>query len=77
MVDVVPIGRRGQAVSGYEIKSSRCLRVLDAGQQCTFTIRASQIALQTGETMQLTVFYEDLTTGSRRAARFSTSCGNR
>ena len=77
VVDVVPIGRQGQTVSGYEIESRKCLRVLDAGQQCTFTIRASQIALRTGETMQLTVFYEDPTTGSRRAARFSTSCGGR
>jgi hypothetical protein len=77
VVDVVPIGRQGQTVSGYEIESRKCLRVLDAGQQCTFTIRATQIALQTGETMQLTVFYEDPATGSRRAARFSTACGGR
>jgi hypothetical protein len=77
VVDVVPIGRQGHAVSGYEIESKKCLRVLDAGQQCTFTIRASEIALQTRETMQLNVFYEDPVTGSRRAARFSTSCGGR
>ena len=77
VVDVVPIGRQGQTVSGYEIESRKCLRVLDAGQQCTFTIHATQIALRTGETMHLTVFYEDPTTGSRRAARFSTSCGGR
>lgn len=77
VVDVVPIGGHGQAVSGYEIESTKCLRVLDAGQQCTFTIRASEIALQTRETMQLNVFYEDPTTGSRRAARFSTACGGR
>ncbi len=77
VVDVVPIGRQGQTVSGYEIESKKCLRVLDAGQQCTFTIRASLIALQTRETMQLNVFYDDPITGSRRAARFTTACGGR
>lgn len=77
VVDVVPIGRQGQTVSGYEIESKKCLRVLDAGQQCRFTIRASLIALQTRETMQLNVFYEDPITGSRRAARFTTACGGR
>jgi hypothetical protein len=77
VVDVVPIGRQGQAVSGYEIESKRCLRVLNAGQQCTFTVRASELALRMRETMQLNVYYDDPVTGSRRAARFSTACGNR
>ena len=75
VVDVVPIGRQGQAISGYEIESKKCLRVLEAGQQCTFTVRASLMALQTRETMQLNVFYEDPVTGSSRAARYSTACG--
>ncbi len=76
VVDVVPIGRQGQAISGYQVESKKCLRVLDAGQQCTFTVSAGLVALQTRETMQLTVFYEDPVTGSRRAARFSTACGS-
>ncbi|HXA20551.1 MAG TPA: choice-of-anchor D domain-containing protein [Thermoanaerobaculia bacterium] len=77
VIDVVPIGRQGQAISGYEVESKKCLRVLDAGQRCTFTVRASMLALQARETMQLTVYYEDPVTGSRRAARFSTACGGR
>jgi hypothetical protein len=77
VIDVVPTGRLGRTVSGYEIESKKCLRVLKAGERCTFTIRASQLALQTHEVMQLTVYYEDPATGTRRAARYGTACGNR
>jgi hypothetical protein len=77
VVAITPVGRQGQTVSGYEIESRRCLRVLKAGQQCRFTIRASELALQTRETMQLTVYYEDPVTGGRRPARFSSACGHR
>jgi hypothetical protein len=59
------------------IESKRCLRVLKAGEQCRFTILATQLAVLAHETMQLTVYYEDPGTGSRRAARFGTACGGR
>jgi hypothetical protein len=77
VVAILPIGRQGQTVSGYEIESRRCVRVLKAGQQCKFTVRANELALQTRETMQLTVYYDDPVTGSRRPARFSSTCGSR
>jgi hypothetical protein len=77
VVAVLPVGRQGQTVSGYEIDSRKCLRVLNGGQQCKFTVSASELALQTRETMQLTVYYEDPATGGRRAARFSSACAGR
>jgi hypothetical protein len=77
VVAVLPIGRQGQTVSGYEVESRKCLRVLKPGQQCKFTVRANQLAVQTAETMQLTVYYDDPATGLRRPARFSTACGRR
>ena len=77
VVAIMPIGRQGQTVSGYEIESSKCLRVLNAGQRCRFTVRASDLALQMRETMQLTVYYDDPVSGGRRPARFSSVCGNR
>ncbi|HKO58264.1 MAG TPA: choice-of-anchor D domain-containing protein [Thermoanaerobaculia bacterium] len=77
VIAVLPVGRQGQTVSGYEIDSRRCLRVLRGGEQCRFTVSASELALQTRETMQLTVYYEDPLTGGRRAARFSSACGGR
>lgn len=77
VVAVLPIGRQGQTVSGYEIDSRKCLRVLKPGQQCKFTVRANELALQTRETMQLTVYYDDPVTGTRRPARFSSTCGDR
>lgn len=75
VVAVLPIGRQGQTVSGYEIEARRCLRVMKPGQQCKFTIRANELALQTHETMQLTVYYDDPVTGGRRAAQFNSACG--
>ncbi|HET7433535.1 MAG TPA: hypothetical protein VFN10_02350 [Thermoanaerobaculia bacterium] len=75
VVAVLPIGRQGQTVSGYEIESKRCLRVLKPRQQCRFTVRANELALRMQETMQLTVYYEDPLTGGTRAAHFDSSCG--
>jgi hypothetical protein len=77
VVAVVPLGRQGQTISGYEIEAKKCLRELKPRQQCKFTIRASQLALQRGETMQLTVYYDDPVTGGRRAAVFSSICSGR
>jgi hypothetical protein len=75
VVAVVPLGRRGQTISGYEIEARKCLRVLKPGQQCKFTVRANELALQMRETMQLTVYYDDPLTGGRRAAQFNATCG--
>ncbi len=77
VIDVVPVGLQGQTVSGYVIESKRCLRVLKAGEQCRFTILASELAVMAHEAMKLTVYYEDPATGNRRAARFGTGCGGR
>jgi len=75
VVAILPIGRQGQTVSGYEIESRRCLRALNPQQQCRFTVRANELALQARETMQLKVYYDDPVTGGRRAAQFNTACG--
>jgi hypothetical protein len=77
VIDVVPVGEHGQTISGYTIDSKKCLRVLKAGEQCKFTVLASELAVHTYEVMHLTVYYEDPATGSRRAARYGTACGNR
>ena len=76
VIAVLPIGQQGQTVSGYEIESAKCLVVLNAGQQCKFTVRANELALQAREVMQLTVHYEDPVSGIRKA-RFSSDCGGR
>jgi hypothetical protein len=72
---ILPIGRQGQTVSGYEVEARRCLRELKPRQQCKFTVRANQLALQRAETMQITVYYDDPVTGTRRAASTSSTCG--
>jgi hypothetical protein len=74
---VVPIGRQGQTLSGYEVEARKCLRVLKPGQQCKFTVRANELAVQTGETMKINVYYDDPITGTRRPAMFSLACGGR
>jgi hypothetical protein len=75
VVAVLPIGRQGQTLSGYEIDAGRCIRVLKPGQQCKFTVRANEIALRTSESMQMKVYYDDPATGTRRPALFSPVCG--
>jgi len=74
VVDILPIGRLGQAISGYEIESRNCLRELKRGQQCKFTVRANELALQRSETIMLTVYYDDRVTGGRRAATVRSAC---
>ena len=76
VVGILPAGQHGLKASGYEIESEKCLGVLNPGQQCRFTIRASALALESRETMELTVYYEDPGSGVRKA-QFSPGCGNR
>jgi hypothetical protein len=56
VVAVTPIGARGQTLSGYEVNAAKCLRVLNAGERCTFAISASAVALQLRGTMQVAVY---------------------
>ena len=77
VVAIVPIGRQGETLSGYEIEPGRCLRELKARQQCRFTIRAHELALRTRETMHVAVYYDDPLTGERRTAQSSSACGGR
>ena len=77
VVGILPIGGQGRTVSGYEIESRKCLRALKARQQCKFTVRATELAIQARETMQLTVYYDDPVSGGTRAARTISACGGR
>jgi hypothetical protein len=77
VMGVAMTGQQGQAMSGYEIDSARCMRVLGPGQRCKFTVRATELALQRGERIELTVYYDDLLTGQRRAAAPSAACTQR
>lgn len=77
VVAVLPTGREGQTLSGYEVDSGKCLRVLNPREQCRFAISASARALQSRETMQLTIYYDDPVGGGLRPARFSAACGGR
>jgi hypothetical protein len=77
VVAILPIGGQGRTVSGYEIESRKCLRALKARQQCKFTVRATELAIQARETMQLTVYYDDPVSGGTRAARTISACGGR
>jgi hypothetical protein len=77
VVAILPIGGQGRTVSGYEIESRKCLRELKARQQCKFTVRATELAIQARETMQLTVYYDDPVSGGTRAARTISACGGR
>jgi hypothetical protein len=77
VVGIESLGRRGDTVSGYSVEASRCLRLLGAGQRCTFTITATGRALETREVMNLRVEYEDPATGQRQAARASAACSRR
>jgi len=74
IVAILPIGGKGQTVSGYEVESRKCLRELKAGQQCRFTVHANELALQRAETMTLTVYYDDPLTGTRRPASVRSAC---
>ncbi|HYC88715.1 MAG TPA: choice-of-anchor D domain-containing protein [Thermoanaerobaculia bacterium] len=77
VASIEALGRRGDTASGYSVEASRCLRFLGAGQQCTFTITATERALKTKEIMNLRVEYEDPATGQRQAARASAACRRR
>ncbi|HYC60993.1 MAG TPA: choice-of-anchor D domain-containing protein [Thermoanaerobaculia bacterium] len=67
----------GVSATGYEVDAARCLRVLGPGQRCKFTVRATELAIQRGERIDLTVFYDDPLTGQRRGAVGSSACGQR
>ncbi|MBV8519683.1 MAG: choice-of-anchor D domain-containing protein [Acidobacteria bacterium] len=77
VVAVVPLGRTGEVLSGYDVRAKECLRVLAPRQRCRFTIAASTRALEARETMLLAVYYDDPATGTRRAAQFSSACNGR
>lgn len=77
VVRIEALGRTGDTASGYTVEASRCTRFLGAGQQCTFSITASERALKMREVMNLRVEYEDPATGLRQAARASAACGRR
>lgn len=74
VVAILPVGQQGQTISGYEVDPGRCLREIAPGRQCRFSVRANQLALQRREMMQLTVYYDDPLTGTRRAASVSSAC---
>lgn len=67
----------GVIASGYEVEAAGCMRVLDPGKRCRFTVRATELAIQRGERIELTVYYDDLLTGERRAAAPSSACAQR
>lgn len=67
----------GVLATGYEVDSARCQRILGPGQRCKFTVRATELAIQRGERIDITVFYDDPATGQRRAAAASAACGRR
>lgn len=68
VMGVAIVGQGGQSASGYEIDSGKCMRVLNPGQRCKFTVRATELAIQRGEKITLNVYYDDLITGQRLAA---------
>jgi hypothetical protein len=68
VMGVAIVGQSGQSASGYEIDSGKCMRVLNPGQRCKFTVRATDLAIQRGEKITLNVYYDDLITGQRLAA---------
>jgi hypothetical protein len=68
VIGVAIVDQGGQSASGYEVDSGKCMRVLNPGQRCKFTVRATDLAIRRGEKITLNVYYDDLITGQRRAA---------
>ncbi|MDP9191879.1 MAG: choice-of-anchor D domain-containing protein [Acidobacteriota bacterium] len=74
---IAVVGKSGQSATGYEVDSGKCTRTLMPGQRCKFTVRATELAIQRGEIIELKVFHDDLTTGQRQLAMVSRCDRNR
>jgi len=74
VIAVEPIGTNGQRLLGYKIDAEKCLRVLNAGESCTFTIHANIIAVKLRATTQVAVYYVDPPTGGKAIARVAPDC---
>jgi len=74
VIAVEPIGTNGQRLLGYKIDAENCLRVLNAGESCTFTIHANIIAVKLRATMQVAVYHVDPATGGKAIARVASDC---
>ena len=72
---VAPVDREGLALTGFELDLRKCLRILKPGQQCRFTVRATEGALEQRARMHLRVYYDDPLTGGTRVAFTTTTCG--
>ncbi|HUR79312.1 MAG TPA: choice-of-anchor D domain-containing protein, partial [Thermoanaerobaculia bacterium] len=77
VVSIVATNRSGNAASGYDVDAAGCIRFLAPGQQCSFTISATKLALELRERMGIDITYEDLQTGIRRAVVPSPACSGR